>query len=336
VQQIIKSKYTAIPFQHFDREPLASASIAQVHLAVRSDDDRLIAVKIMRPGIRRKLEEDCAIVQFFGHLVAHIPALSSIPVKEALAEASRILQGQTDFAREAVNLMRLHQLFRDNESVVVPALHPDISTQDILCMDYVSGLRKLTDPNLSTQNANEAITAGARALFQMIFVDGFIHCDMHPGNIMVDPNGRVVLLDAGFMTELDDTTRRAFARFFLAIAMKDGPTAARIVRETATCLPIGFDCGGFDADISELIARVGGLKACDFQIANFVGELFAIQRKRGIRGTSKFTMTILSLLVYEGLAKQLYPELDFQQEAIPFLMAALRPVERSRAKVAAE
>jgi len=336
VRQIIKSNYATVPFQILDREPIASASIAQVHLAIRVDDNRPIAVKIIRPGIRRKLETDCGIAQFLATFAARLPVLSSIPVKEALAETSQILRGQAEFAQEAVNLTRLHRLFRNHGSIVVPAPHHDISTDDILCMDYVSGLKKLTDPRLSDQEAKEAITIGSCALFEMIFVAGFVHCDLHPGNIMVDQKGRVVLLDAGFMTVLDEATRRAFAMFFLAIAMKDGLAASRIVRETATCLPTGLDCGAFDRDICELVARVGGLKARDFQIADFVRELFAIQRKRGIRGTSKFTMTILSLLVYEGLAKQRFPELDFQQKAIPFLMAALRPANQAHAHVAAK
>lgn len=310
-------------FLFFDTKAVASATIAQVHRAKRIDDEREVALKVMRPGVRRKLEQDCAISIFVGKYLARLPRLRSIPVVEALADTSQILLAQTDFVREAANLKRLANLFRDNERVMVPAIHPDLCSESILCMDYVSGMKKLTDTQLSDRRAREAITVGLQALYKMIFVDGLVHCDLHPGNIMVAPDDRVVILDAGFMVELDEATRRLFAEFFLAIAYIDGPTVARIVRETATRLPPDLNEAEFDRDISQLIRRVGGLRAKDFQVSSFVSDLFAIQHKHGIYGTSRFTLIILSLLVYEGVAKDRFPGLDFQKEAVPFVLAAL-------------
>jgi ubiquinone biosynthesis protein len=323
ILRVLKDKYVTSPFLFFDTKPDASATIAQVHRAIRIDDKREVAVKIIRPGVRRKLEVDCAIAVGIGKCIARFPRLRSIPVTEAIVETGHTLLAQTDFAREAANLKRLADLFSDSECVIVPALHPDLSSDGILCMDYVSGMKKLTDKTLSDQKAKEAVTVGLRALYKMIFIGGFVHCDLHPGNIMVAPNDRVVILDAGFMAELDEVTRRSFAEFFLAIALVDGYTVARIVRETATRLPDGLNEAEFERDISELIQRVGGLRAQDFQVGSFVGELFAIQHKHGIHGTSRFTLIILSLLVYEGVAKDRFPDLDFQREAVPFVMAAL-------------
>jgi ubiquinone biosynthesis protein len=323
ILRALEDKYVTSPFLFFDTKPDASATIAQVHRAIRIDDKREVAVKIIRPGVRRKLEVDCAIAVGIGKCIARFPRLRSIPVIEAIVETGHTLLAQTDFVREAANLKRLADLFRDSESVIVPALHPELSSDGILCMDYVSGMKKLTDKTLSDQKAKEAVTVGLRALYKMIFIGGFVHCDLHPGNIMVAPNDRVVILDAGFMAELDEVTRRSFAEFFLAIALVDGYTVARIVRETATRLPDGLNEAEFDRDISELIERVGGLRARDFQVGSFVGELFAIQHKHSIYGTSRFTLIILSLLVYEGVAKDRFPDLDFQKEAVPFVMAAL-------------
>ncbi|MCZ8190226.1 MAG: AarF/UbiB family protein [Microcystis sp. LE19-338.1B] len=303
--------------------PIASATIAQVHNCIRIDNGREVALKIMRPGVQRKLESDCQIIQFFGRFIASLPAMQSIPVKDALKEASDILIGQTDFAREASNLKRLHSLFANSNDVVVPLLHEELCTPEILVMEFIPGLRKLSDPALPEQVARKALTVGVRALYTMIFKEGFIHCDMHPGNVLVAPDGRLVILDAGFMFQLDDSTRRSFAKFFLSIAFRNGSTAARIVRETAQYLPPSLDVKAFDDDITNLIERVGGLQARDFQVVGFVGELFAIQHKHGIYGTNQFTLTILSLLVFEGVAKQRFPDLNFQQESVPFVMAAL-------------
>jgi ubiquinone biosynthesis protein len=122
---------------------------------------------------------------------------------------------------------------------------------------------------------------------------------------------------------LDDYTRRSFAEFFAAIALRNGYKAAEIVRETAIRLPKHLDCLSFDRDIAELINRVGGLSAREFEVAGFIAELFDIQNKYGIYGTPRFTLIILALLVYEGVAKQRCPDLDFQKEAIPFVMPVL-------------
>lgn len=322
-KQILDKSRLSQNIQDIDLVPVASGTVAQVHRGIRCDNSQEIALKALRPNVQGTLKSDCQIIQFFGQFIARLPAMQSIPVKEALKEASDILIGQTDFVREASNLKRLHTLFANNNDVLVPVLHEDLCTPEILVMEFIPGLRKLSDSALPEHVARQALTIGVRALYSMIFKEGFIHCDMHPGNVLVAPDGRLVILDAGFMCQLDDLTRRSFAKFFLAIAFRDGSNAARIVRETAQCLPPNLNVRAFDDDITSLIKRVGGLRASDFQVAGFVGELFAIQHKHGIYGTNQFTLTILSLLVFEGVAKQRFPDLNFQQEAVPFVMAAL-------------
>lgn len=300
--------------------PVASATVAQVHQAMRREDGQRVAIKLRRPGVRDDLLADCRIIKFFGRFIARLPQMSSIPVNEALREACELLCQQTDFRHERANHERLYALFAESPSVIVPRLHEELCTDEVLVMDFIPDMKKLSDPTLADGKARDALTIGVRALYKMIFEAGFIHCDMHPGNVLVAADGRLVILDAGFMVELSEETRRSFAEFFLAIAFRDGSTAARIVRETALRLPPDLDVATFDADITELIQRVGGLRARDFQVAGFVGELFALMRKHRIYGTSQFTLIILSLLVYEGVTKQRHPELDFQQEAMSFLM----------------
>jgi len=301
----------------------ASATVAQVHQATRLDDGRLVALKILRPGVQQEMVADCGIIRLLSRVLAIVPKMSSIPVYEALSEVTELLVSQTDFRREARNHLRLHNLFADSDSVIVPNLHEDLCTDTVLAMDFIPDMKKISDPTLSDRLARRALTIGVRALYKMIFEEGFIHCDMHPGNVFVATDGRLVILDAGFMIELSDQTRRAFARFFLAIAFRDGDSASRTIRETALRLPSKLDVEIFDREISDLIDRVGGLTARDFQVAGFVGELFAIMRKHNIYGASQFTLIILSLLVYEGLAKQRHPDLNFQQEAISFVITAL-------------
>ncbi len=157
----------------------------------------------------------------------------------------------------------------------------------------------------------------------MIFNAGLIHCDLHASNILCNQNGRVALLDFGFVAEMTSQAKQSFSEFFLAIAFRDGKTAARIVQETALRIGREFSELEFESDMQALVDKTGGRKAADFQVAGFVFELFQVQRRHGIYGSPHFTLPILSLLTYEGLIKDIYPDIDFQQEAVPFVIAAL-------------
>lgn len=303
--------------------PIASATVAQVHVGIRSDDGRTVAIKFLRPGVRRKIIADCRIIQTLGMLIARIPQMSSIPVESAILQCANTLIMQTDFFQEAKNHFRIQQNFSENTNVIIPKLHQDLCTETVLVMDYIPGLKKISDQTLPDSVVRDALTIGIRSLYKMIFEDGIVHCDMHPGNVLIDLNGRLVILDAGFVVELTDEIRRSFAEFFLSIALRDGRTAAKIVRNTAIHVPIDLNILTFENDISRLIDKVAGSSARDFEVAGFVGELFSIMRKHKVLGTPNFTLIILSLLVFEGVTKDRHPNLEFQQEAIPFVLAAL-------------
>jgi ubiquinone biosynthesis protein len=323
VEKLLSHEYPVSPFRLIAAEPDAAATIAQVHRAECATEGREVALKIMRPGVRRRIEQDCNAARTLSPAMCLTRAMRSVPIREAIQEVGLVLQRQTDFRLEAANLRRLRQDFRNYPGVVVPELVPEHSTGQILCLEYIGGLKKLTDPSIPAAEARELIKVGLRVLYRMIFETGFLHCDLHPGNVMASGDGRLAILDAGLMTELSDSTRRSFAEFFACIALRKGKRAAEIIRLTATRLPADLDRTCFDEDIGSLIVRSGGLDAEHFDVASFVGELFAIQSKHRIRGTSQFSLIILALLVYEGLAKQRYPDLDFQREAIPFVVTSV-------------
>jgi len=156
-------------------------------------------------------------------------------------------------------------------------------------------------------------------LYRMIFEPGIVHCDFHPGNLLATASGDLVVLDFGYVATVPDETRRRFREFFLAIALADAELAARVIVETAEA-GAPPDPAALEDDLHELLQRVHGASAAEFQVAGLVAGLFEIQRSHGIRGTPAFTTTILALVSYEGLLKLFEPSLDFQREAMPYVL----------------
>lgn len=325
VPKILRSQFGRSPrsiFAAFNSNVLASASIANVYKA-RLHDGRVVAVKIRRPGIARQVHDDLRIMEFVAGLMSRLPAFRLVPVVEVIGEFSQAIVQQLDFRREAANNKRFQESFAHNPGVRIPRLVEELCTDEVLTMEYVPNLGRLNLTGSSQGSYKEALITGLRALYQMIFVDGFIHCDLHTGNLYLRDDGTVVILDTGFVATLPSQDRHDFVDFFYAIAGNDGIGCARIMYETASYKSPRFDKAEFDKTVIALIEKTSGAKAGAFEVSAFVVQLFDMQRRFGLRGTSNFTMVILSLLVFEGLAKLVYPELDFQGEAIPFLTPIL-------------
>jgi len=310
-------------FSTFDPVPVSSASIAQVHRAVLRESGREVAIKIKRPGVETAIDSDARLVTAAASLLSMWPPFRRLPLIDASAEVCRALRAQTDFGQEARNHRQFQILFADVEGVRVPQLLEDLCGRDVLVMEYLPGLRRLSDPTLPSEVARRATLAGLRALYRMIFGAGLIHGDLHPANVLVSREGPVVILDFGFVAAMAGPDRVAFAEFFLSIAVGDGQTAAANVCRTARGVPPDLDRGTFAQEIGALIAEAAGRTAGEFLVARFVGRLFAIQRRHQVRGTPSFTMAILSLMVFEGIIRARYPDLDFQREAVPHVLAAL-------------
>lgn len=303
--------------------PLASATIAQVHTGSVLSSNQLVAIKIRRPGIDRVLKADVRHIRFFTSLVARLPWFCRFPVSEATNEVCSALLHQIDFSTEARMLERFRVLFAENPRIKVPQVDLARCNGDFIVMEYLEGYRPFQSFRDQPELARSAVKTGLRALYKMIFNAGLIHCDLHSSNILCNDEGQVALLDFGFVSEMTPKAKQDFAEFFLCIAFRDGKTAARIVRETALRVAGNLDLVAFERDMQALVEKTAGRKAIDFQVAGFVFELFQVQRRHGIYGSPSFTLPILSLLTYEGLIKNLHPDIDFQQEAIPFVVSAL-------------
>jgi ubiquinone biosynthesis protein len=309
-------------FAEFEEQPVSSASIASVYRA-RLHNGSLVAVKIRRPDIKRKVRDDIRLMRFMARGMARLPAMRLVPVVDMINELGDSIEQQIDLRIEARNNRRFREQLAEDTLVQVPALVEEYCNEAILVMDFIPDLVRIDELDWTEAEYQEALITGLRALYTMIFLDGFIHCDMHPGNFFLRRGGGVVILDTGFIARLNDQDRRHFARFFLGISTNAGRDCARILYETSSYQSDTFEREGFDLAVIELINRTAGSKAAAFQVATFAFQIFDIQRRFGLRGSTNFTMAILSLLIFEGIAKQLYPQLDFQSEARSYVLQGM-------------
>jgi ubiquinone biosynthesis protein len=306
-------------FAEFADVPVASGSIAAVHRA-RRHDGRIVAVKVLRPGVAAAIERDLRLLRRIVAAAERLPVFRDLPLVAAVDQLGESLRGQTDLRREAAANARLRLAFSANGKVVIPGVIEALSTPAVLTMDFIDAFAQPATRHDASDPL--ALRVGLRALYQMIFIDGVVHCDMHEGNFRLLPDGRVALIDFGFVAEMDTETRLSFAEFFMAMASGDGAWCADIALQMAARYPPAIDRAAFARAMGAIVAPAAGRRVAEFSVASFVAALFNVQRRYQVCATPAFVMAIVALLTFEGLAKEIDVALDFQREALPFVAGA--------------
>ena len=308
-------------FAAFDPEPVAAASVAQVHRATLPDG-RAVAVKVRRPDIARKVELDRSILLLTGRVLERIvPSLRLVALEGALRQFCTAVEEQLDLRLEAENNRRFTQHFADDPDVVFPSLVPALCTGAVLTMAFVDGVHE-RDLERSEIDVRAVVRAGMRCVCRMIFLHGFVHADLHPGNMRFLPPGRVALFDLGLVGRLDDEERVRTARMLFAFATGDGATVARILYDgSPNAAPPDYQ--RYAAEVAEYVGALQRRGLGNLQLTLEIGRLFDILRRHRIQARSHMTMVNLALMTAEGLGRRLAPDLSLTDEALPYLAEAL-------------
>jgi ubiquinone biosynthesis protein len=320
-------------FVEFSPVPLASASVAQVHKA-RLEDGRIVAVKVRRPSVVELCTFDLAVMRTGARFLAAIPTLSGLSPVAAVEEFGRAIFAQLDFEIEARNNQRFRENFRGQIDVIFPDLVPELCTHRILTMSFVEGTKILAVSARPTSDPKRIARRGLQILLKMIFEDGFVHADLHPGNIFITSRDEIALLDLGLVGELDGPHRKNLARFFAAWAQRDGDTMAHLMYAMSASAA-AHDTPAFEAyraSIIEFVGRYWGQRLKEVQVGRVLFDLLAIMRRHRIRANPTFTIVNIAIAVTEGIGKQLDPELDLMAEALPYFLA--HPIETTQSSTA--
>ncbi|MCA2218275.1 ABC1 kinase family protein [Jidongwangia harbinensis] len=309
-------------FRDLTHEPVASGSIACVYRATLADG-RPVALKLRRPGIDRRMAADLALIRALTRVVARLPRLRGVPVVAMVDRVSEAVQGQVDLTSERAHLAMLGRTLSRLPTAVVPGVHHQASRAGCLVMDFVADLRLDAVADSGRLVRTRLAHATLDVVFEMLFVNGFVHCDLHPGNLYHRTDGRVVVLDAGFCVWLDEDTRWDFSQFFFNFGRGNGRRCAEIVIGSAAGRHPDADTERFTAGVIDLVRRTSRVPARDFSLIAFTAELFDLQRSCGLYASPDFVFPLVSIMAIEGTLRDLEPGLDFQAAAMPALLEVL-------------
>jgi ubiquinone biosynthesis protein len=300
-------------FSSFDHEPLASASLGQVHRAALRDG-RPVAVKVQRPGIRARILDDLEVLAGLAGVVdEHTEAGRTFGFADMFEQFRRSLLAELDYRAEASNLATMAENMAEFERIVVPLPVTDYSTGKVLTMAYIAG-RKVTD--IGPLGQMELDGAGLatelfEAYLEQILGAGFLHADPHPGNVLVTDDGRLALIDLGMVSHIGAGLQEHLVKLMLAVGEGRGEEVARQAIAMGTQLA-GFDGRRLERETVDLVARHTGARMGQIGAGSILGELLAICGQCRLRPPVELTMMGKALLNLDEVARSLDPEFDPQ------------------------
>jgi ubiquinone biosynthesis protein len=304
-------------FKTFSPEPIASASVGQVHVATLPDG-RKVAVKVQHPDIARRIADDLAILSELAELAErYLPDFRAYRPVAVVAEFDRVLSRELDFRREVRHLQLFRRAFEDDPCVRFPEPHPHLSTGRVLTMELFEGI-PFTRPEAIREaggDFGELARRGAKAFLDMIFRDGLFHADPHPGNVLFlpgpadRPGGAIGLIDVGMVGSIDERMRGRIDRGVSAVLRKDAATVTELIVQVGD-VPAAFDPEALEAEVAEQIAFYHGMPLEQFQLGTALNELTEAIRRYHVMLPSPLALLLRVLVMLEGTGRLLAPDFN--------------------------
>ncbi len=312
-------------FSAFDPTPLAAASIGQVHAARLADGTR-VAVKVQRPGIRSIVETDMEILYDLAGLAQRHTTWGELyRLTEIVAEFDHILHNELDFIAEGRHAETLAANFAEDEEVYIPRIYWDYTTKKVLTLEFLDGI-KLTNLQGLAEAGHDPAEIGRKlieALLQQILIDGYFHADPHPGNMMVLADGKLAFLDFGIMGSLDQDMRDHITSLIFGLINKNSGDILRAVTNMGV-LPAHVNMFQLRRDIDRLREKYYEIPLKDISAAESLGDIMSVAYRHRIQVPTEFTLLVKTLVVTEGIATRLNPDIRIVQIAEPLGRKLLR------------
>lgn len=314
-------------FATFNKEPCASASVAQVHEATLHNGRR-VAVKILRPEMQKVIEKDLLLLHSFaGFIQRFVPDGKRLKPKEVIAEFDQYLHDELDLQIEAANCSQLRRNFKKKgreNLLLIPEVHWDYSNSKVFTMDWMEGIpiAQIDSVIEAGVDIKKLARMGVEIFFMQVFEDGFFHADMHPGNIFISVNpqsfGQYVALDFGIVGSLSDFDKNYLAQNFLAFFQRDYRRVAQLHIESQWVPPNTRE-EQLEAAIRTVCEPYFDRPISEISLGNVLKRLFQISKRFHVSIQPQLVLLQKTLLNVEGMGRELDPDLDLWSTAKPFL-----------------
>ena len=332
VEQIVEAELgfrISKGFDGFDPEPIAAASLGQVHRAALRDG-RPVAVKVQRPHIRERVADDLATIQDIAEFLdKHTHSGRQFGFARMVYEFRRTIAQELDYRREASNLLRIADNLQDFPRIVVPRPVQDYTTSRVLTMEFING-RKITtlSPIVRQEIDGEELARDLfRAYLKQIIIDGFFHADPHPGNVFLTDDGRIALIDLGMVSRLSPGQQDQLLKMLLAVGEGNGDRAATIAMQIGEPLP-DVDQMGVHREIQNLVAQYQDAPLHEIEVGRVMMEITRAAGQHGVRLPPELTMLGKTLLNLDQVGRTLAPGFDvnaaLREEASALMQQRMR------------
>lgn len=328
-QQQIEKAMGGLPvetwFDDFSVEPLASASIAQVHTARLKENGKEVVIKVIRPDILPIIKADMKLIYRLARWVPRLlPDGRRLRPQEVVREYEKTLLDELNLLRESANAIQLRRNFEDSPMLYVPEVYPDYCSESMMVMERIYGIPVSDVEALEAQGTNMQLLAerGVQVFFTQVFRDSFFHADMHPGNIFVsyehpeDP--QYIGIDCGIVGSLNKEDKRYLAENFIAFFNRDYRKVAELHVDSGW-VPPDTNVEEFEFAIRTVCEPIFEKPLAEISFGHVLLNLFNTARRFNMEVQPQLVLLQKTLLYVEGVGRQLYPQLDLWKTAKPFL-----------------
>ena len=316
-------------FVHFERKPVASASVAQVHYADLVDRQGVrheVAVKVLRPDLQPVMEKDVSLMRWMAGWIERVGGVDARRLKPCavVEEFNKYLHDELDLMREAANAAQLRRNMANSQLALIPEMHWDLCATEVIVMERMRGVPISQLEKLRSQGVDlRALAAnGMKLFFTQVFHDGFFHADMHPGNIQVstDPAtfGRIILLDFGIVGTLTDFDKEYLVQNFMAFFQRDYRRIAELHIESGW-VPAKTRVDELESAVRAVCEPCFDRPLREISLGLVLMRLFQTSRRFQVEIQPQLVLLQKTLLNVEGLGRELDPDMDLWGTARPFI-----------------
>ncbi|MBN8468089.1 AarF/ABC1/UbiB kinase family protein [Corallococcus exiguus] len=303
-------------FAQVDPEPLAAASIAQVHRAVTLEGEEVV-IKVQRPGIAQRIDADLGVLRSLARLLEAVVEETGIYSPSGIVdEFDRAIHEELDFINEATNIRAFLENHKDRPYLKIPRVHAALSSRTVLTMEFIRG-EKINPAALAEADRKQIAQHILEASFRQLFDDGLFHGDPHPGNVLLMEGNRLALLDFGVVGRLTRPMQETLVMLCLAVALKDSDSVARILYRVGVP-DARANLMGFRNDIEAILGQHLPTTLGQVDARTLLRDLLDLAVKYRIRIPKEYALLSRASVSTEGMLRGLYPELNIIEVALPY------------------